>query len=493
MTYAEMVSLLPEKDSTVERAGRGFFSPQTSNADRKALLEFLFGEARYGQLMRLFYCGHINGNLNMKDAETADASVSIHTRYFGLFLQTAAACGIADTAFLPFVAAAAKAQKRDALYDWQAPAEQYLTKLARQDYQKVREFLRAYDPDFRLADILCRVDKDRALSDFLSLAVYGRGVNKVALRNFLRGYKQETLSFVCPLYGTLKGDDRVQAARLLLSFRNDPDVRAYLREIAAHERSKKIADMLLFERAPKHAKQTTAKNEEEVRRFFCDAMVLGTPFSAARFTGELIKPPYTAVAESLFYGVYRNDVLQNIIIVDRGRILDIENRDAVLPEDCTVKVLHPVELTRKTEFLKRLNITQPFEQIKRKVYAPGEEDTLRGACFGVAGTVTPLADFVNNMRTYGFRALTSDGGDCCRVALSRGGVLCVLDISPVDLSAKGEKTVQAKCVRFYAEKDVVRLGGKQYIEGVTPCNPAQIEARAFSEFMYAVYGLMGCR
>ncbi|MDE6397774.1 MAG: DUF4132 domain-containing protein, partial [Clostridiales bacterium] len=395
--------------------------------------------------------------------------------------------------YVPMIIVAATSDKTGALRAWQHTAEQFLTKLARNDYNRAWEYLRKADPDFRLAAILLQVDTDRAVRDLIDLAVFEKGVNKVALRNVLRGYKAEVFAYIRPLYATLKTDNRVNAVRLLTLFRNDADVMQFLREMMQAEKAKKV---LAIVQGQNTQKTLRVKNPDrkEIVEYFQSAMIYGVAATRERFLNELIKPPYTEVAESLFYGVYINDLLQNIVIVDRGRVLDIENRDVTLPQECTVKVLHPVELTSKTEFLKRLNITQPFAQIKRRVFVPSADDIQRGGCFGISGTVISLNDFVANMRKCGFRALSRDEDNMCsRVGLARGEILCVLRIAPVDLSAKANVSVQAQCVHFYAEKDVVRLGGKRYVEGVAPSNPSVLDPRAFSEFMYSVYDLMGCK
>lgn len=497
MTYAQMISLLPDADSSVEVVGREFFSGCAAAEDKKKLLEFLLDDKRYGQLFRLIYCACINGNFDTKNIGADYVAVTggkstINTRYFSLFVQTAMDCGINESKFVPMLFLAATADKNDILYAWQTSSMRYLTGLARADYDKAWEYLRKNDAEFKLVSILLAVDRDRALRDLAELAVFGKGVNKVALRKFLRDHKDEVFDYVRPIYSTLKNDNRVAAVRLLLLYKNADDVQSFLREIAETESSQSVRK-LLGGRAVRNLSIGDNPDRRQVIKFFYDAMLFGTSFTSERFLREIIMPPFAEIADSLFFGVYRDGRLDNIIIVDEERVLDIENTPCIPPDDCEIRVLHPVELTNKTEFLKRLNIVQPFDQIKRKIYAPSDDDKRNNACFGISGTVAKAWDFKASMRKLGFRAL-GGGASCEQVGIARSGILCVLNISRVDLAdVSSNGTVHAQSVRFYAEKDVVRLGGKQFVESVAPLSPARIEPRVFSEFMHSVYELMGCQ
>ena len=205
--------------------------------------------------------------------------------------------------------------------------------------------------------------------------------------------------------------------------------------------------------------------------------------------------PFHEVADKLFFGVYRGGNLTDIAVVDSGKIFDIENKPIELPADCEVRVLHPAELNYKTEFIKRLNIVQPFEQVKRKVYVASEADKSNNACFGIAGMMTEFGEFKNAMRKIGFRALNRDSESfTSQVGICRNGILCVVNIAPFDFSsAPADFAVRVQSVKFYRERDVVRLGGKQFVDGVAPLSLARMDARTFSEFMYSAYELMGCK
>ena len=499
MTYTQMIELLPNENSPVEPAGRGFFSAQTSASDRKRVLEFLLDECRYEQILKLIYCGHINGHVNMQNSSAdyvavTSGTTNINTRYFSLFMQLAENCGISEGRLVPFMYCAATAKKQSELRAWQVSAVRFLTKLAKADYDSAWKYLTVNDPDFKLASIMLSVDKERALKGLTELAVFGKGVNKVALRNFLRGYKHEVFEIVRPMYGSLKNDGKVAATRLLLSFKNSSEVLDFLHELHGTEKSKSVLSLIESSMsASRKPKENDGKKVAE--NVLYDAMVHGTSVSCEKFRSEWLVAPYLKIAESLFFSVYENGFMRGIAIVDEGKVLDLDNRPYDIPNGCEIKVLHPVELNSSTEYLRRLDIEQPFNQIKRKAYFPSADDKRSNGCFGVSGTVLGAGKFKAGMKKYGFKPLNRNSdGFCSQVGLARDGILCVLGIAPLDFSAVSDDySVQAQGVRFYAEKDVIRLGGQRFVDGVAPFPVSKIDARAFSEFMYAVYELMGCQ
>ena len=499
MTHAQIISLLGEADSSADTAGRAFFAPQTSSEDRKRVLEFMLGEKRYGQMVSLMYCACLNGRVDMKKTSAdyvaaTGGNSTINTRYFSLFVQTALDCGISEAKFIPMIFLAATSDRKSRLYVWKSSSEWYLSKLAVSDYGRAWEYLEKNDTDFKLFSILIAADRERAVRDLTELAMFGKGVNKVAARKILRGYKSEVTAYVRPLYSSLKNDGKVAAVRLLLTLKNDPDVSAFLSELAQTEKSKSVLK-LLGDRTLQTKDIGENPDRRRVEAFFYEAMVLGTPFSPEQFKEKLILSPFHEVADKLFFGVYRGGNLTDIAVVDSGKIFDIENKPIELPADCEVRVLHPAELNYKTEFIKRLNIVQPFEQVKRKVYVASEADKSNNACFGIAGMMTEFGEFKNAMRKIGFRALNRDSESfTSQVGICRNGILCVVNIAPFDFSsAPADFAVRVQSVKFYRERDVVRLGGKQFVDGVAPLSLARMDARTFSEFMYSAYELMGCK
>ena len=134
--------------------------------------------------------------------------------------------------------------------------------------------------------------------------MFGKGVNKVAARKILRGYKSEVTAYVRPLYSSLKNDGKVAAVRLLLTLKNDPDVSAFLSELAQTEKSKSVLK-LLGDRTLQTKDIGENPDKRRVEAFFYEAMVLGTPFSPEQFKEKLILSPFHEDSRGCGQAVFR--------------------------------------------------------------------------------------------------------------------------------------------------------------------------------------------
>jgi len=85
------------------------------------------------------------------------------------------------------------------------------------------------------------------------------------------------------------------------------------------------------------------------------------------------KPLPFAFAQGLIWGIYKDDILQDIFAVNQDQTLEnVELDEIELPENGIVGMVHPVELSEDQlngwkKYLEENKITQPFEQIHRKV------------------------------------------------------------------------------------------------------------------------------
>lgn len=487
-----MIEALSEENAPVKATGKIFFAAKTPRAEKKELLSFLIEKERYAQLYALFACANLNARrANAEPLAFKGEDVSLEGRYFYLFADCAKACGIGEEEIAAVAFASLRADKTDALSFWRSAATSYLKWFGYADYARAWACFCRFDPDFHYADILLEVDSHRTLDELLAAAIFGRGMRKTALRNILRGYKSEVYDYVRGIYSTLKTDERVSAVRLLLPLKNDVVVGELLREI---ERKEKAARVLrLLHTAEKEKGDCGDLTEEQATDYLYKAMVEGRAFSRDFFLKTLLFPPFTA-SERLFFSVYSGKMLTDIVMVDGGRVLNLQNEPIELTEDCTVRVLHPVELNAQTAYLKRLNIEQPFEQIRRRVFLPSDAARRANACMSVAGRLVTVRDFNKNRRKTGFKILSRDrDGMYSQVGLSREGILCAVSLAPVDTSvAPLDSFVQAQAVWFYDEKKVIRFGGKRFTDGIPALSVSEIPLRVFSEFMFAVYELMGC-
>ncbi|MDE7394652.1 MAG: hypothetical protein K2M95_00845, partial [Clostridiales bacterium] len=236
-----MIEALTNENAPVEATGRIFFLPQTPIAEKKALLAFLIKEKRFEQLYALFACANLNArHANAEPLAFKGEDVSLEGRYFYLFADQAKKCGMKEEETAVVAIAALRADKTSVLSFWRAAATSYLKWFGYESYARAWACFCKYDPDFRHADILLEVDRDRTLDELLKSAVFGRGVRKTALRGILRGYKTEVYDYVRTIYATLKTDERASAVRLLLPLKNDVAVGELLREIERAEKAESI-------------------------------------------------------------------------------------------------------------------------------------------------------------------------------------------------------------------------------------------------------------
>ena len=478
--------------------GRAFFS-QISDNERRELLEKLLREQNYELIVAIVYCGYINAKSGVNSTSTDYISrkggkVNIDSRYFELFSNLARECGINEIKLLPMYLACADSSKRSVLRVWQASALRQIRCLAADpEYaQTVRSFIRENDRNFVLAPLVVEVYGQSALNEYIELGVFGKGINKVALRNFLRSYDSEVLKYVTSSYDELKSAEKVAAVRLLLPQKNASEVSAFLRSVAESETSKSVLKLLSAPKMPSTRKGGRIEGGK-VKTYFYDLMVSGNQIDVGDLIKNITKPEFSEVADQLFFSLYEGGVFRKLFVTDKGKILDLDGREFKLPLGAYVKVTHPVELTGATEHIKRWEIDQPFLQIRRKIYAPSEMDVRTSSYGEIVGTTVSAEKFTAGMRSLGFRVLSyGNGGVFDRVGLKRGGVWCVLTISPIDTLHKKEGSVQAQCVRFYGDKDVIKLGHSVIVDDVTPLALSGIDARTFSEFIYSVYKLMGC-
>lgn len=500
MTYEQLSALLPLPTTPAGEAGRAFFSTEVDSADKKKLVAFLLAEKRYTQLCELIYCGHITKQNKHLDylSIILGASSTLDTRYFGLFLDTMRELGVQESAYMPMLFAAADAPNGTSLRAWSSAIEMFLTRRAYEDYNGTAELLFRYDVKFRFMQVLIRVDRAKTVAALVERALYGKHIQKTHLRRFLRNYKTEVVAAAKAAFTDGKVREREAAVRLLLLYKNDADASRFLREVASADTSVAIRRLLHNDAEGKQAKKKEPDAESAItgksstERFY-DEMISGKTRTPAEFAALLNEPDNEAIASNLFFSVYKNGRLHDIVIVDKGAILNLQNEPTSVPDDCAIGVLHPIELGSKYEYLQRLQLYQPFKQVRRNVYVPDESDKAGNSCERIRGTVVSAGDLKSNMRLHGFKALNRDrDGIVTQIGLRRGDMLCVLDISPTDFRTTEQRLVTAGSVRFYAYADIIKLNGGLYVEGVPVLPIARMDGRTFSEFVYAVYEVLGC-
>ena len=104
-------------------------------------------------------------------------------------------------------------------------------------------------------------------------------------------------------------------------------------------------------------------------------------WTAAGFDALFVKNPVMhCFAEGLVWGAYENgSLVQTFRYMDDGSFTTVDEDEYELPENAEIGIVHPVELDEEVldswkEQLEDYEITQPFEQLCRKVYLPEENE-----------------------------------------------------------------------------------------------------------------------
>lgn len=125
-------------------------------------------------------------------------------------------------------------------------------------------------------------------------------------------------------------------------------------------------------------------------------------WSEENFTANILgNPVLRAVASEFFWGEYRGEKLTNVFFIQDGLLFDIFNS----PYDFgggEIALAHPVDFENKYAHLKRLEMAQPFDQLRRSVFYPANEELGRNVT-RFKGTVTKSGDLLKKLKKNGWR------------------------------------------------------------------------------------------
>ncbi len=480
-----LVSLLNEGKVT-ERLGIEFFS--SSTPARKELLEYLLDKRAYEQVCKLIHYGHIVKQYRVSDyvMHREGNKFDIEAAYFSLLTDIVFECNISDDKMIPLIFATATAKKEELLRGWEHAARVYLTKIAYKNFEYAFDNLIKYDKKLQFLSVLTKVDRAHAVNKMLELALFGKNFDKTALRKFLRDYENDVIAYIKPIYHDLKAYQRESAVRLLLLYKNSVPAAMLIGELCELEKSKTVLKLIEKDFSVKSDESGTIDDPTE---FFFDAMINGRAFSYDAFMQLITDVPYREVAEQLFFAIYNAQRIIDLFVVDNGRINDLNNQPIKLAHDCAIKVLHPIEIPLKYAFIKQLNVTQPFNQLNRRIF-----ETPTGARYtnsALKGTLIKAGSLKRNFSKYGFKILNRDiDGICTQAGVLRNEILCVINFTPTDFIDK-ELLLTIGDVQFYSYAETVKLNGRIYVDGVPICSAGKILPLDYSELMHCVYEAVG--
>lgn len=490
MTCDDLILLIPEANSPIDVVGKAFFSSEVGESDKKLFIEYLLTNKRYYQLSDIMTCRTLSQASSGSDfikQKTAEAN-SMDGRYFEVMLLVCRELNVDEKELIPMFFTTATALGGTLLRGFFASVKAYLLRLAYDDYDLVLDYILTYDIKYSFLDVLIAVDRPKTISVLVDMAINRKNINKDELVMFLRNFKNDVLNDIKGKYSSLKMLARESAIALLVMFKNDYLVGSYLKELEASEKSLIIKRLI---------RDDTSHDDGGIEvvgalGYFYNCMVSGTDFTIKEFTDELQISEYEHIASGLFFSVYYNDLFAMIIIVDGGKICNLDNEQIELEAGAVIRVMHPCELSEKYYYLKNLKIAQPFSQLHRTVYSL-DDNKSESVYKKVKGTLITVCDLANNIKRYGFKALNKNSyGLTSEIGIIRDGILCVLKIQPTEIDERSNNLVMAENVAFYSMQDAIKLNGQIYVDGVPFYPITNFTPRFFSEFIYSIYELLGC-
>lgn len=484
-TEALLQEALAEKEGNLQEVGRAFFSAQLDRQNTYAFIAALLDRREYEKLAEIFSQGFISKEYGNRDYLSKSFRATFEQRYFDLFVDTCERCWVENEALYPMFMAAFSS--RGVLGGWRDAVRLYFLKQAYIDYDRTEAVLARYDAGFDIYPILFHVDPQRAEDAVLHLLLYGKNVNKTVIRRYLLENKIDIVPKIIDSYAGAHAKLKESLVRLLLIYKNDTRASRFLDRLYRTEQSLTVRKLLERDRVAKNGK-TGTKNYKD--RFYA-MMLAGDKIPYSDFLAIIATDDGGRVASTLFF-TYSTQAAVRIVIVDQGKVLDLENRPLEITEG-EFGVLHPAELGERYRFITQLNIKQCFEQIRREVYVPSAEEKAYRRCERFNGTVVLQDDFRKGMRKYGLRLMNrTRSGVYTQAGLLREDVLCVVEFSPTDFKQPA-RSISIGNVRFYKYEDVIKLAGSWYVEGVGPCEIDGMSPRLFSEFLYTLYALSRCK
>ena len=507
MTIDELIKISSD-GASAEMIGRGFFTSGYSKDEKAEFIKSMLAQRRYAFIADVICCGAISKEYNYTDFHNSQIGlISLDLRYFYMFIEICEQGGITLDEIAPLLFATFSAPTSSRLHGWSPAATQYLEKLAATDYDAALNVLTEYDKGYKRYGVLLKVNKERTVSVLTNRLIFEKNTNKAAIRKFLFESKVNIVPVLRDIYAAAQSDSRVRESvvRLLLISKHDGRAAEMLEFIAQNDRSKVIRSLIEKDAT---AQKKVGKGEERIektnrkggrakrllgeeKRFFSD-MISGKGYTTEEFEEFLTDPEAEAVASGLLFSVHAvSGGITDVVIVEKGKIYNLDNDPIEIPKDKTIKVLHISELPEKYEFLTRLNVTQPFLQLKRKAYIPNELEFAENRSRRLSGTIIMSKDLKKNISKEGFKITGKDpDGKSHYVGILLGGYICLIEFTRTDMTSN-DIIVTFGDIKFYRYKDAIKIGGGFYFDNVPVCKIAEVPLRVFSEGIYAVCRLSG--
>jgi len=164
---------------------------------------------------------------------------------------------------------------------------------------------------------------------------------------------------------------------------------------------------------------SAARAKKCLQRLLADNVILnGEQFDF------LLKNEYGApLCENLFFCYITDRGVKEIFVIHDGLPYDLSNNPVRFAEETRFKLMHPIDVPRAQDFIFRLEIKQPIEQISLPVFEPGHEDMTNNYVSKFDGALITFYTLRRRLKEEGFLISVKH-----RYAYKKlGGILCVID------------------------------------------------------------------
>lgn len=414
------------------------------------------------------------GNNNYTDARFGTLA---DDGYFDMYVNACKRFGLDESEYIKVMLAAQYAKRDGAFYAWDKSVDRYIKRLAERDFDRAADYIDRFDPKFGKYSVLIKVDRKRAVDRLVGIALYGKNVDKSAVRGVLMDY-DEVSDTLISLYGRVNARERVAIVRLLLAYKNDGRVSEFLKNTVANDKSKSVRQAARSGMRAEKAKNVAAYVE--------NLMAEGVALDLAQWKELFNDEKARNVADRIFFYALRGDGRISVLVYNDGRFLDSGDRPIVEDDALKIYVLHPLDVTADYAGILSAEINQPFLQIHRPIYhrLSGE----RYFSNRLAGTMIARDEFYVNLKRFGFTFCAKRSADEADMAVCRIGDYVIG--AECDLP-KCSDTASCGRIVYYNASDVVKLKRNLYISAAESLDLRSVPRREFSELTYRAYRLFG--
>jgi hypothetical protein len=498
-----------------------------SATDQSKFVEYALQKGKYIQLDAVLSRMSAS-NMLLKHSTLSKSKVHDNLQTMLLILGE----GINWKIVYPLLFACCYADNKSELSNWQTSARKLLFSLASKDFDLVFNLLTNYDPQFRTIDTLLSANKDKAIQKLLDIFfesdVYVSA--KRAVRQILLRYSDIFVDYINKNYFSYSYTHKILLCNLLLSHSHNAKAKLLLQDIIESDKgfissqfATKLYPLPKFKNMPTKRYSFTFKDSKRAVKIvddieivfdvndnfvplntnnaklvqpifmseyqiFCKelehrlnylnaAMIRGYNFELQHFLQCLNDHFFAKVAESILFAQFKDCQIKDIFVINNGKFHNLENKKIEL-SDLSVVILHPVNLPKKYEYLKQMDIVQPLYQLSRPVFVADQNEKATNTVKRFKGKMIKFCDI--KKASFGFANIKKMQG-CLYTKVS-------------------DTIIKYDCINM--EKDIITLGGISFYKSynvtfygsipqfkksiVSPI--AEVDDKIFSESLRVVCG-----